>query len=93
MTAKKCRKKRDARARIVVLLIKPIAFVTFPLPSRVVGLKVPSYVRTDNGFKALGFQRTNRKSAIMHAIHVDWAGVTLPAYPRLWLGLVCKRIP
>ena len=31
-TGKKCTKKRDASA-IVVLLIKPIAFLTFSLPS------------------------------------------------------------
>ena len=31
-TAKKCTKKRDARCRVVVLLIKLIAFLTFPLP-------------------------------------------------------------
>ena len=41
MTAKKFTKKRDARAKIVVLLIKPIAFVVFPLPSPWSDLKVP----------------------------------------------------
>ena len=41
MTAKKFTKKRDARAKIVVLLIKPIAFVMFPLPSPLSDLKVP----------------------------------------------------
>ena len=40
MTAKKCIKKRDARAKIVVLVIKPIAFVEFPLPSPSSDLKV-----------------------------------------------------
>ena len=35
-------KKRDARAKIVVLLIKPTAFVAFPLPSPSSHLKVPN---------------------------------------------------
>ena len=32
LTAKKCTKKRDARAKVVVFLNKPIAFRTFSLP-------------------------------------------------------------
>ena len=42
MTAKKCTKKRDARAKIVVLLINPIAFLKFSLPSPSSDLKVPT---------------------------------------------------
>ena len=41
MTEKKCTKKRDARAKIVVLLIEPIAFVAFKLLSPSSDLKVP----------------------------------------------------
>ena len=40
MTAKKCTKKRDARAKIV-LLIKPIVFLKFSLLSPSSDLKVP----------------------------------------------------
>ena len=46
MTAKKCIKKRDAS---VVLLIKPIAFMAFPLPSPSSDLKVPSMATKDDG--------------------------------------------
>ena len=42
MTAKKCTKKRDARAKIVVLLTKPIVFLKFSLPSPSSDLKVPN---------------------------------------------------
>ena len=42
MTAKKCTEKRDARAKIVVLLIKRIVFVAFPLPSPSSDLKLPN---------------------------------------------------
>ena len=42
MTAKKCTKKRDARAKIVVLLTKPIVFLNFSLPSPSSDLKVPN---------------------------------------------------
>ena len=42
MTAKKCTKKRDARAKIVVLLTKPIVFLKFSLPSLSSDLKVPN---------------------------------------------------
>ena len=45
MTTKKCTKKRDARAKFVVLLIKPIAFVAFPSPSPSSDLKVPKIAR------------------------------------------------
>ena len=45
MTTKKCTKKRDARAKFVVLLIKPIAFVEFPSPSPSSDLKVPKIAR------------------------------------------------
>ena len=43
VTAKKCTKKHDARAKIkvTVLLIKPIAFLTFSLPSPSSLLKLP----------------------------------------------------
>ena len=41
MTAKKCTKKRDARAKLLFCQFKPIAFVTFPLPSPSSDLKVP----------------------------------------------------
>ena len=41
MTVKKCTKKRD----VVVLLIKPFAFVAFPLPSS--DLKVPAIALVD----------------------------------------------
>ena len=46
MTAKKGTKKRDARAKILVLLIKPIAFLKFSLPSPSSDLKVPILVKT-----------------------------------------------
>ena len=39
--AKKCTKKRDTRTKVVVLLIKPIAFLTFSLPSASLDLKAP----------------------------------------------------
>ena len=44
MTAEKCTKKRDAACKVVVLLIKPVAFVAFslPLPSPWSDLEVPS---------------------------------------------------
>ena len=45
MTAKKCTKKRDARAKIVVLLTKPIVFLKFSLPSPSSDLKVPNNCR------------------------------------------------
>ena len=37
MTAKKCTKKRDARAKV----IEPMAFLTFSLPALSSDLKVP----------------------------------------------------
>ena len=42
MTAKKCTKKGKCTCKIVVLLIKPIAFVLFPLSSLLQDLKVPN---------------------------------------------------
>ena len=33
VTAKKCTKKRDARAELLFFLIKPVAFLSFSLPS------------------------------------------------------------
>ena len=38
---KKCTKKRDARAKLLFFLIKPIFFFTFSLPSASLDLKVP----------------------------------------------------
>ena len=49
MTAKKCTKKRDARAKIVVLLTKPIVFLKFSLPSPSSDLKVPSKTLKEKG--------------------------------------------
>ena len=43
MMAKKCTKKRDA-CKIVVLLIKPIVFVAFLLPSPSSDLKLPNII-------------------------------------------------
>ena len=40
--AKKCTKKRDALAKLLFLVIKPIAFLTSSLPSPSLGLKVPN---------------------------------------------------
>ena len=48
MTAKKCTKKRDAHTKIVVLLIKPIVFLKFLLPSPSSDLKVPNQVKRDD---------------------------------------------
>ena len=45
MTAKKGTKKRDAPAKVVVLLIKPIVFLKFSLPSPSLDLKVPNTAR------------------------------------------------
>ena len=41
MTAKKCTKKRDARAELLFLPIQPVAFFTFSLSSTSWYLKVP----------------------------------------------------
>ena len=41
MTAKKCTKKRDARAKLLFWLLNLFAFVTFSLPSPSSYLKVP----------------------------------------------------
>ena len=40
MTAKKCTKKRDARVKLLFRQSKPIAFLTFSLPSSL--LKLPN---------------------------------------------------
>ena len=37
----KCTKKRDARAKLLSLLIEPFDFLTFSLPSESLDLKVP----------------------------------------------------
>ena len=57
MTATKCTKKRDARAKIVVLLIKPIVFLKFSLPSPLSDLNVPIVMWV-----------TGKESAINHAV-------------------------
>ena len=41
-TVKKCTKKRDARAKLLFLRNKPIAFLTSPLPSPASLLKLPN---------------------------------------------------
>ena len=71
-------KKAWCTCKIVVLLIKPIAFVAFPL--------VTYWQR----FQSTGLPNNRSKKRGNHAIWVDWAGVTLPASG---LVLVCKRIP
>ena len=38
----KCTKKRDARAKLLSLLIEPFDFFTFSLPSESLDLKVPN---------------------------------------------------
>ena len=63
MTAKKCTKKRDARAKIVVLLIKPIVFLKFSLPSLSSDLKVPTaYYLTTATPRPLKLSRRYTKS-------------------------------
>ena len=42
MTAKKCTKKRDARAKFLFCQSKPIAFVPFSLPSPSSLVKLPN---------------------------------------------------
>ena len=42
VTAKKCTKKCNARADVVILVIKPIAFLTLSLPSPSSLLKLPN---------------------------------------------------
>ena len=44
MTAEKCTKKRDARAKLLFCLSKPVAFLPFSLPSPSL-LKLSSYVQ------------------------------------------------
>ena len=51
--AKKCTKKRDA-CKIVVLLIKPIVFVAFLLPSPSSDLKLPNIIVGGGGLRLEG---------------------------------------
>ena len=46
MTAKKCTKKRDARAKLLFCYYKPIAYLLFLLPSSL--LKLPTSKRMGN---------------------------------------------
>ena len=45
VTAEKCTKKRDARAKLLFCLSKPFAFLPFSLPSPSSLLKLSSYVQ------------------------------------------------
>ena len=45
MTAKKCTKKRDARAELLLYLTKPIAFSKSSLPSPLSLLKLPNVTK------------------------------------------------
>ena len=49
--AKKCAKKRNAHAKIVVLDIKCIAFLTFSLPSSLLDLKVPNFCHQNRKYQ------------------------------------------
>ena len=57
MTAKKFTKKRDAHAKVVVLLIKPIVFLKFSLLSPSSDLKVPNFTRATRGENLLCLKR------------------------------------
>ena len=48
MTAKKCTKKRDARAKLLFCYYKPIAYLLFQLPSPSSLLKLPTSKRMGN---------------------------------------------
>ena len=57
VTAKKCTKKRDARAKLLLWLLNLFAFVTFSLPSPSSYLKVP----INRGVRKLKGRRRRRK--------------------------------
>ena len=49
MTAKKCTKKRDARAKLLLCQSKPIVFLPFSLPSPSSSLKLPNIKLSPEG--------------------------------------------
>ena len=67
VTAKKCTKKRDARAKLLFCQSKPIAFLPFSLPSPSLLLKLPVKVVQKR-------QRNVQKGAL----HVPCKVVVLP---------------
>ena len=82
MTVEKCTKKRDALAKLLFCLSKPIAFLPFLLPSPSSLRKLPNKElkqrqrrRNENGKKAIGLDKQNNNFARASRFFVHFSTV------------------
>ena len=92
MTAKKCTKKACCTCKVVVFLIKPIAFLPFSLPSASSLLKLPNY--TVHSHKSTAYNvpvwssnSFRKKKKYSKLVRPEWIKITFSHWPELLIGL------
>ena len=99
MTAKKCTKKRDARAKLLFCVINILLFLTFSLPSPSSLLKLPNYFRDGPNRCSHGtkeWHKTNllRDASLSRSVRRGAAQLhSVTEIARATTVLVCKQRP
>ena len=97
MTAKKCTKKRDARAKLLFCQSKPIAFLPFSLPSplsllklAISGFTIATAINVPLGRNLFRKKKEERKSALQATVYF---GSSLMVDTPVHVHVFCSQFP